>query len=59
MQKQYILNRKLNIWETNKITKNHQKKIKKAKSLINYRCPESYSFFKGEFQEGKTKNKCK
>lgn len=43
MRKQYIFNKKLNEiykFETNQLLK---KKINKAKSLLNLKCPESYS----------------
>ena len=58
MQKQYILNRKLN-----KIHKNEQNqllslKIKRAKSYIDLNCPESFTFFKTKFREGLSRNKC-
>ena len=43
MRKKYIFNKKLNEiykFETNQLLK---KKINKAKSLLNLKCPESYS----------------
>ena len=43
MRKQYIFNKKLNEiykFETNQLLK---KKINKVKSLLNLKCPESYS----------------
>ena len=58
MQKQYILNRNINNWFTTLQTENLKLKVKRAKSLLNFHCPESYTFFKGSFKEGKSKNKC-
>ena len=58
MQKQYILNRKLNIAHKKEQDKLLLKKIKKAKSLIDIKCPESFTFFKTSFRDGLTKNTC-
>ncbi len=33
-------------------------KIKKAKSSIDLKCPESFSFYKNKFNESKPKNTC-
>lgn len=59
MQRQYILNRKLNLIHKNEQNNYLREKIKRAKSLVNLNCPESFKFFKNEFHEGQSKDKCK
>lgn len=59
MQKQYILNRKLNAIHKNEQNIYLRNKITRSKSLLNLNCPESFTFFKKEFKEGQTTNKCK
>jgi len=59
MQKQYILNRKLNLAHKKEQDKLLSLKIRKAKSLIDIKCPESFTFFKTSFKDGLTKNTCK
>ena len=59
MQKQYILNRKLNITHKKEQDELLLKKIKKVKSSIDIKCPESFTFFKTSFKDGLTKNTCK
>jgi hypothetical protein len=59
MQKQYVLNRKLNA--INKVKQDHYllEKVQRAKSLLNLKCPESFTFFKSKrYKNGRTKNKC-
>lgn len=59
MQKQYILNRKLNA--IHKIKQDHYllEKVHRAKSLLNLKCPESFTFFKSKnYKNSRTKNKC-
>ena len=58
MNNQYILNRKLyNLYQQEQ--NNYLKlKIKKAKSFIDLKCPESFSFYKNKFKESQPKNKC-
>lgn len=58
MNNQYILNRKL--YNLHKEEQNNylKLKIKKAKSFIDLKCPESFSFFKNKFKESQPKNKC-
>ena len=58
MQKQYILNRKLNNMHKNEQNKLLSLKIQRAKSLLDLNCPESFTFFKTQFREGLTKDKC-
>ena len=58
MQKQYILNRKLNIQHKKEQNELLSYKIKRAKSTLDLNCPESFHFFKTKFKEGLTKNKC-
>ena len=58
MQKQYILNRKLNIAHKKEQDKLLSLKIKKVKSLIDIKCPESFTYFKTSFKDGLTKNTC-
>lgn len=59
MQKQYILNRKLDIRHKKKQNELLSLKIQRAKSSLDLNCPESFTFFKTQFKEGLTKNKCK
>ena len=59
MQKQYILNRKLNIAHKKEQDKLLSMKIRKVKSSIDIKCPESFTFFKTSFKDGLTKNTCK
>jgi len=59
MQKQYILNRKLNLAHKKEQDKLLSLKIRKVKSLIDIKCPESFTFFKTSFKDGLTKNTCK
>lgn len=57
MQKQYILNRKLNKIHYRKQNEVLHHKILRAKSLLNLKCPESFTFFKSkDFRKGLTKN---
>ena len=58
MNNQYISNRKL--YNLHKEEQNNylKLKIKKAKSFIDLKCPESFSFFKNKFKESQPKNKC-
>lgn len=58
MQKQYILNRKLNSRHKQKQDELLSEKIHRAKSSLDLNCPESFTFFKTKFKEGLTKNKC-
>ncbi len=59
MQKQYILNRKLNAINYKKQNNILYHKITRAKSLLNIKCPESFLFFKSkDFKKGLTKNMC-
>jgi hypothetical protein len=58
MQKQYILNRKLNNRHKQKQNELLSLKIQRAKSSLDLNCPESFTFFKTQFKEGLTKNKC-
>ena len=57
MQRRYIFNRHLN--KHYKLEQNIllSKRIKKAKSLIDLSCPESFTFFKTHFKEGRPKDK--
>ena len=58
MQKQYVLNRKLNIINYHKQNNLLHHKIIRAKSSLNLQCPESFTFFKSkEFRNGLSKNK--
>jgi hypothetical protein len=58
MQKQYILNRKLDKINYHKQNNLLHHKIVRAKSLLNQKCPESFIFFKSkEFRKGLSKNK--
>ena len=59
MLKQYIFNRLLNNRFKNEQNKLFSKRIQKAKSLLDLRCPESFTFYKTHFKEGVSKNKCK
>jgi hypothetical protein len=59
MQKQYILNRKLNNIHKKEQNQLLSLKIQRAKSYIDLNCPESFTFYKNQFKEGLTKNKCK
>ena len=59
MQKQYILNRKLNIAHKKKQDELLLNKIKKVRSAIDIKCPESFTFFKTSFKDGLTKNTSK
>jgi hypothetical protein len=56
MNNQYILNRKL--YNLHKEEQNNylKLKIKKAKSFIDLKCPESFSFYKNKFKESLPKN---
>lgn len=58
MNNQYILNRKL--YNLHKEEQNNylKLKIKKAKSFIDLKCPESFSFYKNKFKESQPKNTC-
>ena len=58
MQKQYSLNRKLNNRHKEKQDQLLSEKIHRAKSSLDFNCPESFTFFKTKFKEGLTKNKC-
>ena len=58
MQKQYILNRKLNNRHKQKQNELLSLKIQRAKSSLDLNCPESFTFFKTQIKEGLTKNKC-
>ena len=58
MQKQYKLNKKLNIKHKLKQDELLSLKIQRAKSYLDLNCPESFKFFKTQFKEGLTKNKC-
>ena len=58
MQKQYILNRRLNNRHKEEQNNLLSLKIQKAKSSLDLKCPESFTFFKTQFKEGLTKNKC-
>ena len=57
MQRPYIFNRHLN--KHYKLEQNIllSKRIKKAKSLIDLSCPESFTFFKTHFKEGTSRYK--
>ena len=57
MQKQYVFNRHLNNNYKKEQNKLLSKRIKKAKSSIDLRCPESFTFFKTHFKEGVSKDK--
>ena len=59
MQKPYILNRRLNNIYNNEQNQLLSLKIQRAKSTIDLNCPESFKFYKTQFREGLTKNKCK
>ena len=59
MQKQYILNRKLNNIHKKEQNQLLSLKIQRVKSYIDLNCPESFTFYKTQFKEGLTKNKCK
>ena len=58
MNKNYIYNRLLYNLDKEEQNTYLKIKIKKAKSLIDLKCPESFSFYKNEFTESKPKNKC-
>ena len=58
MQKQYILNRRLNFRHKKEQNELLSLKIKKAKSSLDLNCPESFTFFKTQFKEGLSKDKC-
>ena len=58
MKKQYIFNRKLHILHKEEQNNLLLSKIKKAKSFLDLKCPESFTFFKTQFKGGLTKNKC-
>ena len=59
MQKQYILNRRLNLAHKKEQDKLLSLKIRKVKSSIDIKCPETFTFFKTSFKDGLTKNTCK
>ena len=58
MQKQYILNRRLNNRHKKEQNELLSLKIQRAKSSLDLKCPESFTFFQTQFKEGLTKNKC-
>ena len=58
MQKPYIFNRHLNNHFKEEQNKLLTKRIKKVKSSLDLRCPESFTFFKTHFKEGLSKDKC-
>ena len=58
MQKQYILNRRLNNKHKQKQNELLSLKIQRAKSSLDLNCPESFTFFKTQFKEGLSKNEC-
>ena len=59
MNKKYIYNRLLCNLDKEEQNNYLKLKIKKAKSFIDLKCPESFSFYKSKFNESKPKNTCK
>ena len=57
MQKQYVFNRHLNNNYKKEQNKLLSKRIKKVKSSIDIRCPESFTFYKNHFKSNKKNNK--
>ena len=57
MQRPYIFNRHLKKHYEDEQNKFLSKRIKKAKSSIDFSCPESFTFFKTRFKEGSFKDK--
>ena len=58
MNSRYIFNRRLYNMNKNEQNNYLKLKIKKVKSFIDLKCPESFSFYKSEFSETKPKNTC-
>jgi len=58
MQKQYILNRRLHIINKKNQDKLLSLKIRKVKSAVDIKCPESFTFYKITFKDGHRKNRC-
>ena len=58
MQKQYILNRRLHRMHNYEQNIYLNSKIKRAKSYVDINCPESFTFHRGEFKKGLTRDFC-